>query len=663
MPDVTIAALADTNIKNAEALGAKYAISTVYASLADLIRSESIDVVHICTPPALHYQLAKLAIQNGLHVFIEKPVTLDSASIDELYYLADQNGVSICPSFIQLFLPLMDRARRIVESGQLGRLVHCECYYSLDIRATEAYEQPKPNWEYELPGGIFHNHITHPLYLTLYWLGSVTGVTVSPRSVGILPRDVTDHVEILIQGERLDAHVTLSLATQPITYSLLLRCEQGYVDIDLNRLTLVVVKKSPRAQLDRVLTNISQSYQLTRAVITNGLAVMRGRLVSYQGLQALLNAFYASLMLEEPPPISRDLTVAVVRAEEQILSQAGKVHLELEPLVSELEVNKPLILVTGATGYLGSEVTRQLVAAGCRVRALARALSHVDGLIGEDIEVVYGDVRDYDGLLQGADGIDAIVHLAAGMSGTRDFIIESTVSGTKNIARLARAVSVPQVIYVSSTGIYDYSAIPDGSAITESSPLESSPELRGAYSLAKRQAEDVALAELTGEDGVSWTILRPAVLFGNGRKLSQALAGVKLGSNLICFCKSEQNLKLVHVQDVASSIVAMICMPRAAPGVYNVAHPETVKAKEYVAVMNATTLHPLRVLYVPRTVTTLFSVALAALKKVTGRGPSISRAQRDYWYRDCRIDSSSIMNNIGWKPSASLRSQLINAEV
>jgi predicted dehydrogenase len=70
-----VVGLADVSQHNAESLGREYGISSIYRSLNELLESTPIDVLHIVTPPELHYEQAANAIQNGIHVLVEKPLT------------------------------------------------------------------------------------------------------------------------------------------------------------------------------------------------------------------------------------------------------------------------------------------------------------------------------------------------------------------------------------------------------------------------------------------------------------------------------------------------------------------------------------------------------------------------------------------------------------
>ena len=110
-------------------------------------------------------------------------------------------------------------------------------------------------------------------------------------------------------------------------------------------------------------------------------------------------------------------------------------------------------LVTGATGFLGSHVARQLLARGDRVRVLARKSSDRRMVEGSAAEVVEGDLRDAASLTRAVSGCDRVFHVAADYRlWARDSreIYESNVTGTRNLLEAARRAGVARFIYTST---------------------------------------------------------------------------------------------------------------------------------------------------------------------------------------------------------------------
>ncbi len=86
----------------------------------EVLRSPDIDAVAIITPVWTHYELAKKALENGKHVFIEKPFTSNSAQAQELIELAAQKNLKIMVDHTFLFTGAVRKIRELTESGALG---------------------------------------------------------------------------------------------------------------------------------------------------------------------------------------------------------------------------------------------------------------------------------------------------------------------------------------------------------------------------------------------------------------------------------------------------------------------------------------------------------------------------------------------------------------
>src|SRR5271163_1985252 len=114
------------------------------------------------------------------------------------------------------------------------------------------------------------------------------------------------------------------------------------------------------------------------------------------------------------------------------------------------------ILITGATGFIGRQLTRDLVARGCCVRILARNLDKARALFDGRVNVVFGDVCDPASLDRACEGIDTVYNIAGiyrfGLRHRRE-LWEINVDGADNVFRSAAAAKVGRVVHLSSGGV------------------------------------------------------------------------------------------------------------------------------------------------------------------------------------------------------------------
>src|SRR3989304_134100 len=117
------------------------------------------------------------------------------------------------------------------------------------------------------------------------------------------------------------------------------------------------------------------------------------------------------------------------------------------------------ILVTGGTGFIGSNLTQKLLAEGYNVTIFRRETSNLFGINGIDVEHQIGDVRDKESIRKAMEGCDTVFHTAATVSfwrKKRDLIYEVNVIGTRNVAEAALEVGVERLVYTSSVAAFGY---------------------------------------------------------------------------------------------------------------------------------------------------------------------------------------------------------------
>jgi len=129
---VEVVAIAGRNLRAAQRLGEGYSISTIVADYRELLRDPTIDAVHICTPNAQHFPMAKDALQAGKHVICEKPLATSVEQAEELVLLAAQQGVRNCVCHNLRFYPMVQQIRSLREAGELGEILVVQGTYFQD---------------------------------------------------------------------------------------------------------------------------------------------------------------------------------------------------------------------------------------------------------------------------------------------------------------------------------------------------------------------------------------------------------------------------------------------------------------------------------------------------------------------------------------------------
>ncbi len=124
LENCTVAAVCDKSPAALKRAGRAYPGVHLTTDFSEVLTSTEIDAVAVVTPVWTHYELAKSALQNGKHVFVEKPFTSTSAQGEELIELADRQNLKIMVDHTFLFSGAVRKIRELVDSGALGSLYY-----------------------------------------------------------------------------------------------------------------------------------------------------------------------------------------------------------------------------------------------------------------------------------------------------------------------------------------------------------------------------------------------------------------------------------------------------------------------------------------------------------------------------------------------------------
>ncbi|RWP38902.1 MAG: glycosyltransferase [Mesorhizobium sp.] len=238
------------------------------------------------------------------------------------------------------------------------------------------------------------------------------------------------------------------------------------------------------------------------------------------------------------------------------------------------------ILVTGGAGYLGKRVVAQFLLRGHSVRVIARATSRLDNLPwAGDVEVHRADLRTSANLVEAFDGVDALVHLAASLTGDEDAQFVSTVVGTERLLEAMASSATRHLVLASSFSVYAWTKVTG--TLDEASPVEQAPDLysRDSYTIAKVWQERVA-RRLSAEHGWDLTVLRPGFIWGQGGEYFAAL-GYKLGPVYLAV-GPRTRLPLTHVDNCADFFANATENPSAAGETFNVVDGDDVRVWQHL---------------------------------------------------------------------------------
>lgn len=302
--------------------------------------------------------------------------------------------------------------------------------------------------------------------------------------------------------------------------------------------------------------------------------------------------------------------------------------------------------VTGATGFIGSSLSRGLLSSGHRVRAAARSARLTKLQLAPGLEhVTVGDIcstTNWGGFM--AD-VDYVIHCAARSQVMHETSIDAlaahravNVAGSRRLAEQAAAAGVRRLVYLSSVKV-------NGERTAQEVPFlfSDSPQPENAYGISKWEAEE-ALWDISAKTGLEVVVVRLPLVYGPGVKgnLARLLTLVRSGVPLP-FGKLRNKRSLIGIDNLVDLLLRCATYPDAAGQTFLVSDGEDLSTPDLLRQMAAFMGRPARLFPTPVSLLRLAGKAL-------GQEAEICRL-----VGSLQIDSSRTRQLLGWTPPVSVK--------
>lgn len=302
----------------------------------------------------------------------------------------------------------------------------------------------------------------------------------------------------------------------------------------------------------------------------------------------------------------------------------------------------PTLAITGATGFIGAALLRELAGGGREIRALFRSRPAPSGgaASGGRVEWVRGSLDDAESLLRLTRGVEAVIHCAGAVRGaTREQFDRVNSEGVARLVRAARkSRPQPRFLLISSLAARE-------------------PQL-SFYAASKRRGEEALRA--AGE-GMGWSVLRPPAVYGPGdREMRPLFEAMRRGVAPI-LGRRDARFSMLFVADLAAAVRQLIDQPHWEPGPFEL-HDGRAGGyawRDVITTFARVTRRPVRPVPVPAILLKTVAAANQAFARRLGYAPMLTPGKvRELTHPDWVCADAPFRKATGWVPRVGLEEGL-----
>ncbi len=311
------------------------------------------------------------------------------------------------------------------------------------------------------------------------------------------------------------------------------------------------------------------------------------------------------------------------------------------------------VLVTGGSGFTGSNLVKKLIAKKHRVRVLARATSKIGDLKKLGAVIINGDISNRKDVFGAVKGASRVFNIAASY---RDASLDEKVywdvnyKGTINVADACLEYKVPGLVHCSTIGVVSSIENPPGDETDPYSPDD-------AYQRSKCKAEKAVLGYIK-EKSLPASIIRPCAIYGPGDIRLLKLFKMAAKKRAFMLGKGNAAYHMVYIDDLTDSFVLASEISKARGEVFIIGHEEYLTLNDLFKMIAGEFNISSKIIHIPLLPVELLASVMEFIYKPFKKQPPLYKRRVAFFKKNRAFDISKAKKILGFKPKQSLKQGL-----
>jgi len=314
IPGCQIVGVCDKEELMAKQFYERFDVKYYFNDAKDLFEKARPDVVHITTPPQSHFELGRMCLEAGCHVYIEKPFTLNTEEAINLLNLAEKKQLKVTVGHDDQHSHATRRMRELINNGYLGGPpVHMESYYCYEL-GSEGYAKAllgdKNHWVRKLPGKLLQNIISHGICRIAEYLPGESPEIIahgftSPFLKSTGENEIIDELRVIITGNNnITAYFTFSSQMRPALHHFRIFGPKNALILDQDQQTIIKMSgERKKSYLEKFIPQWIFAKQYSENSLHNMKMFLKNDFHMKSGMKYLIECFYKSITEGTPLPI------------------------------------------------------------------------------------------------------------------------------------------------------------------------------------------------------------------------------------------------------------------------------------------------------------------------------------------------------------------------